>query len=428
MGAAILGVAAPAHAQFDRGAPQFARAADVQEFYARRGGEPLWFSRDGNGEAAATLLTYLRSAEIDGADPRNYPVFQIERAMQAAWGGNMRAMQDADRLLSEAFVAYVSDLKRAPSLKIDWVDQDLRPAAGSALDILGQAAAAPSIDTYVASMGWMNPVYGQLRAAIVQGRALSAAEEQLLTLNLERARALPAGGRYVLVNAAEAKLTMVEDGRAVDSMKVVVGKPAQPTPMMAAHIRFTSLNPYWNVPADLAAERIAPHVVKSGLGYLKANGYQVLSNWSENATVVDPATIDWQAVADRKVEVRIRQLPGRNNAMGKMKFMFPNAEGIYLHDTPQRELLTEASRLFSGGCVRLEDAPRLARWLFGKPLATTSTQPELRVDLPRPVPVFITYLTVVPDGSGSLAFLPDVYGRDAQALAGTPAGPDFATR
>lgn len=428
MGAAILGVAAPANAQYDRSAPQFARAADVQEFYARRGGEPLWFSRDGNGEAATALLSYLRSAEVDGLDPRAYPVFQIERAMQAAWGGNERAMRDADHLLSEAFVAYVSDLKRPPNLKIDWVDADLRPAAGSTLEILAQAAAAPSIDAYVASMGWMNPLYGQLRASIVQGRALSAGEERVLALNLERARALPAGGRYVLVNAAEAKLTMVEDGRPVDSMRVVVGKPAQPTPMMAAHIRFTSLNPYWNVPADLAAERIAPHVVKSGLGYLKANGYQVLSNWSENATVIDPATIDWQAVADRKVEVRIRQLPGKNNAMGQMKFMFPNAEGIYLHDTPQKELLTEASRLFSGGCVRLEDAPRLARWLFGKPLATNSTQPELRVDLPRPVPVFITYLTVVPDASGSLAFLPDVYGRDAQALARTAAGPDFATR
>jgi murein L,D-transpeptidase YcbB/YkuD len=102
--------------------------------------------------------------------------------------------------------------------------------------------------------------------------------------------------------------------------------------------------------------------------------------------------------------------------MGTMKFMFPNAQGIYLHDTPQKELLSEASRLFSGGCVRLEDAARLGQWLFGRPLAATSDQAEQRVDLPAPVPVFITYLTVVPSGA-ELATYPDVYGRDRDSLA-----------
>ena len=102
--------------------------------------------------------------------------------------------------------------------------------------------------------------------------------------------------------------------------------------------------------------------------------------------------------------------------MGKMKFMFPNNQGVYLHDTPQKELLTEASRMFSGGCVRLEDAPRLARWLYGEPLKTTSKRAEQRVDLPEPVPVFITYLTVMPSGT-ELATFPDVYGRDREELA-----------
>ena len=127
-------------------------------------------------------------------------------------------------------------------------------------------------------------------------------------------------------------------------------------------------------------------------------------------------SVDWRAVAAGRVQVNLRQRPGPANSMGKMKFMFPNAEGVYLHDTPQKELLTEASRMFSGGCVRLEDAPRLARWMYGEPLKAASTRPELRVDLPRPVPVFITYLTVMPSGTG-LAVLPDVYGRDRDELA-----------
>ena len=142
-------------------------------------------------------------------------------------------------------------------------------------------------------------------------------------------------------------------------MRVVVGKPKNPTPMMAAYIRFASLNPYWYVPPDLAAERIAPNVLKEGLPYLKAHGYEVMSSgWSDSARMIDPATIDWQSVADGGKDLDPPD-PGPGNAMGKMKFMFPNMQGVYLHDTPQKELLAEASRLFSGGCVRLEDAPRL---------------------------------------------------------------------
>jgi murein L,D-transpeptidase YcbB/YkuD len=209
-------------------------------------------------------------------------------------------------------------------------------------------------------------------------------------------------------------------------MKVVVGKPKNPTPMMAALIRFASLNPYWYVPTDLAAERIAPNVLKEGLPYLKHQGYQVMADWNDDSTIIDPSTIDWQKVADGTTEVHIRQLPGRANAMGVMKFMFPNNQGVYLHDTPQKELLTEASRMFSGGCVRLEDAPRLGRWLFGEPLSSSSSAPEQRVDLAKPVPVYITYFTMLPNGT-ELATYPDVYNRDRDQLAQF-AGPTVATR
>ena len=264
----------------------------------------------------------------------------------------------------------------------------------------------------------MSPIYAGLRRALVDGALTTPREHDLLRLNLERARALPAGaGKAVIVNATAAQLMMIEHGRVVDTMRVVVGKPVHPTPMMAAMIRFTSLNPYWNVPADLAAERIAPNVIKGGAPYLRQKGYQTLSSWAEDATIVDPATVDWAAVAAGKVNVRVRQLPGPENAMGKMKFMFPNAQGIYLHDTPEKKLLGEDSRMFSGGCVRLEDAPRLARWLYGgEEPSTSSASPEQRVDLPRPVPVYLTYLTAVPSG-GTVTFLPDVYDRDPAALA-----------
>ena len=133
----------------------------------------------------------------------------------------------------------------------------------------------------------MNPIYAGLRQALVSGQ--SGADRQLLRLNLERARALPSGaGRYIIVNATAQRLTMHENGKIVDSMKVVVGKPKNPTPMMAALIRFASLNPYWYVPADLTAERIAPNVTRDGLSYLKAHGYQVMTDWADNSTIFDP--------------------------------------------------------------------------------------------------------------------------------------------
>jgi murein L,D-transpeptidase YcbB/YkuD len=209
---------------------------------------------------------------------------------------------------------------------------------------------------------------------------------------------------------------MWENGRQVDSMRVVVGKPKYPTPLITAYIRFAALNPYWYVPPDLASERIAPNVLKRGLGYLNELGYQVMSDWSSNATTVDPATIDWQAVADGKTEIMIRQLPGAHNSMGRMKFMFPNAAGVYLHDNPERELFEQAARLYSGGCVRLEDAARLGRWLFGRELEWEGAGTEEAVPLRTPVPVYITYLTAMPDG-GSIAYFDDVYGRDAAKQA-----------
>ncbi|MDQ3245521.1 MAG: L,D-transpeptidase family protein, partial [Pseudomonadota bacterium] len=219
-----------------------------------------------------------------------------------------------------------------------------------------------------------------------------------------------------VMNAAAQRLYMYENGQVVDSMRVVVGKPKYATPMMSAFIRYAALNPYWNVPPDLTAERIAPNVRKQGAAYLRRLGYEVLSDWGPNPNVVDPATIDWKAVADGSIRIRVRQLPGPHNAMGQMKFMFPNIEGVYLHDTPEKELLTEASRLFSGGCVRLEDAPRLGRWLFGTTLNANGAEPEQPVPLANPVPVYLTYLTAVPSGS-SVAFFDDIYGRDAVRLA-----------
>ena len=243
--------------------------------------------------------------------------------------------------------------------------------------------------------------------------------KRLLMINLERARRLPSSSdsdRYILVDAGAARLWMYENGKPVDSMKVIVGSKETKTPMMAAMMRYASLNPYWNVPADLTQTLIAPKVVAEGLTYLAERDYAVFTDFTDDAERIDPASVDWQAVADGTTEVRLRRGPGPWNSMGAIKFMMPNDYGIYLHDTPDKSLFAKDDRWISNGCIRVEDASRLSKWVFGEVRKPETNEPEERADLPAPVPVFITYLTAEATPNG-VAFRKDRYDRDAPVLA-----------
>jgi murein L,D-transpeptidase YcbB/YkuD len=262
----------------------------------------------------------------------------------------------------------------------------------------------------------MNPIYEGLRRGLASA---GPPQQRIIRANLERARAIPANParRHIVVDAAGARLWMFENGRVRDSMRVIVGKPSQKTPMLAGLIRFTALNPYWNIPPDLVPNRVAKHVLKEGTGFLRRDRLELLSDWSDGAHKLDPAKVNWRKVAAGRQLLRVRQLPGPGNMLGSMKFMMPNDLDIYLHDTPDKASFAQADRRLSSGCVRVEDAARLARWLFeGKPPVPTGAV-EQRVDLPEPVPVYITYLTALPAGEGRIAFQQDVYGRDAELLA-----------
>jgi murein L,D-transpeptidase YcbB/YkuD len=202
---------------------------------------------------------------------------------------------------------------------------------------------------------------------------------------------IPLHGRYVLVDANSARLYMIEDGRVQDSMRVIVGKPETPTPELKSVLNYETLNPYWHVTPDLAKTVIAPRVLKDGDAYLRQQGYQVVSAFAVDARVLPADSVDWKAVAAGETKVYIRQLPGPANSLGHFKFDLPNGEGIYLHDTPKKELFAQDKRDLSHGCVRLEDAQRLARWLLGKDPPAASV-PEENILLPRPVPITISYL------------------------------------
>lgn len=394
---------------------------EIRAFYHARGDQPLWTRAGRVGPEAERLLDLIASAELDGLDPDDYRPRALASALRRAEeDGSPRSLARAEMALSRSFALFARDMRRPRDVGVTYADAELKPQTPTMRGLLQQAAAQPSLTTYVDGLGWMSPLYAQLRRAAADGASgADDAALDLVRVNLDRVRSLPATaapGRYVVVDAGAARLWMYADGRVAGTMKVVVGKPSEPTPMMAGLIRYASVNPYWNIPPDLVRLRVAPGALKQGPGFLKTKRFEALSGWENDARVVNPATVDWAAVQAGHIDARVRQLPGPNNAMGRIKFMFPNRFGVYLHDTPEKKLMREDDRLFSSGCVRLEDAPRLGRWLFGRPVSLKTITPEKRVDLDVPVPVYITYLTVAADADG-MVFRPDVYGRDKVRVA-----------
>jgi murein L,D-transpeptidase YcbB/YkuD len=393
-------------------------SGELRGFYAHRDG-PLWVTREGALRPAAhELARLIRTAEYDGLDPAQLRGGALEAALRGVQRDRSpAALARAELALSSAFARYVEAMARQPAGRETIYEHDvLRPLAPTGTTVLQAAANARSIDDYISNMRWMHPLYAQIRQSLA-ARPQALQVRQAAQASLARLRAIPAApwSRHIVIDIASARLWMYEGDRAVDSMRIVVGKPDTPTPMMAGYIRHAVLNPYWNVPEHLVRKTIAAGVLSQGPGYLRARGYEVLSDWSDDPRRLDPARIDWRAVADGRREVRVRQNPGATNAMGTVKFEFPNPEGIYLHDTPDKDLLLADARQFSNGCVRLEDAERLGRWLLGGAMPSAG-RPETRIDLRQPVPIYITYLTVQAEGE-RVALGSDPYGRDGSARA-----------
>lgn len=385
---------------------------ELRGFYAARGNQPLWITDGGEiSPAAKMLLEVLDSAELDGINPRKLKLAKIANAVRNADSSAAEDLAKAEIALSTGYVRYVQALRQAPRSAMIYETQALAPVVPTAAAALGSLAATPSTEDYIRTMGWMMPLYAPLRAALASG-ILAPDQARVAELNLARMRAIPPiqSGRWVLIDANSARLFMFDGASVVDTMKVVVGKRESQTPEMAGFLRYAIVNPYWNMPDDLVPSRITHKVMTKGPGYVPANRYEVLDGWEDDAAVLNPRKVNWQAVAAGRQAIRVRQLPGPGNFMGAVKFMFPNPQGIYLHDTPERDLLAKSARQFSNGCVRLDDAQGFGRWVLGKTLPRSKT-PETRVELPTIVPLYITYLTAMPE-QGRIAFRSDVYGRD----------------
>lgn len=239
--------------------------------------------------------------------------------------------------------------------------------------------------------------------------------------NMERWRWMPRdlGKFHVFVNIPEFRLAIVSDGKPTYSTRVVVGKPTNQTPIFSDQIEFVVVNPYWNVPASIATNEIVPHILANP-GYLASQNMEALSG----GKVINASAVDWSQVDPSNLSsLRFRQRPGVGNALGNIKFLFPNNNDVYLHDTPSKYLFAKSYRAFSHGCVRVQNPMDFADALLvaEKNLNATTLEAmfgdsERWVRLQHHIPIHLAYFTLRVGQDGNIRSFGDVYGQNKRLI------------
>jgi murein L,D-transpeptidase YcbB/YkuD len=258
-----------------------------------------------------------------------------------------------------------------------------------------------------------------------------------ILVNMERWRWLPQdlGEAYALVNIANFELDVVKQAQPLMTMRAIVGKHYRRTPVFSDKITYLVLSPFWHVPPKLAVQDILPQARKDP-NYMTNQKIRVFQGWGADAKEIDPNTIDWSKVSAKTFGYRLRQDPGPRNALGRVKFMFPNKFNVYLHDTSSPELFTKTERTFSSGCIRIEKPIDLAEYLLQddptwnreRIVAVGEKGVEQTVQVLRPLPIHILYWTAWVNEDGTTHFRKDIYGRDALLLEALGEKPPEATQ
>jgi len=243
-----------------------------------------------------------------------------------------------------------------------------------------------------------------------------------IQVNLERLRWLPRDqpATYIIVNIPNYHLKVKTYSETVFESRVVVGKTDQQTPIFSDQLDRIIFNPYWNVPNQLAADEIIPELIKDP-NYLEENEMEAYQGSPADPKIIDPLAVDWTQDYSKKL-YNFRQRPGRLNALGRVKLLFPNRHNIYIHDTPAKALFEHKKRTYSHGCIRAETPLHLVDFLLSKDDPNwnspriddiLASQQETRINLQQAIPIHIVYLTAFVDDQGYLNFREDVYNKDA---------------
>jgi murein L,D-transpeptidase YcbB/YkuD len=478
-------------------------ARALATLYEQRGFRPAW------GDPARTrqLLDAIRAADQDGLQPSDYHLGRIEHLLDAPAARTGAGRAELDLLQTDALVRLASDLYfgRLDPERLDPSWNLTRETSDPRLEqALARVMEAGDLQALLAEARPRHPLYGQLREALAQYRALAAAGgwptvppgpklqkgdrgERVVALrkrlavtgdgpalpatgashfdraledavkgfqrrhglgpdgvvgagtfealnvpaearveqvraNLERARWVlrEVQGDFVIVDIAGFRAAYIRDGEVVWESRVQVGTPYRQTPSFKSEITYLVLNPNWTVPPTILAKDILPEARRDP-GEIQKRGLKVLDR---EGRPVDPGSVDWSRYKASNFPYLLRQDPGPKNALGRMKFMFPNRYHIYLHDTPKKSLFDKPERAFSSGCIRIEKPLELAellmesdsRWSRERITAAIDSRTTRTVFLPRPVPILLLYWTVSFDEAGRIGFKKDIYERDRAVL------------
>lgn len=413
----------------------------VAAFYAARGGRPLWLTGGAWNPAATSLVASLGRAGEDALDPADYPAPRLGPGTRP---DQMTELVDAELKLSAVAILYARDARggridpiRLSALITPKLDLPSAEAVLAALSTAPDAGATlqrynPVYPGYVALKAKLaeirarQPSPPMARASRRQATAPQAVNRQIIATlddvpppvtrglyanprlegdiaaNMERWRWLPAevASRYIFVNVPEFRLRLIEEGRVVHETRVITGKPETPTPIFSGSMDYAIVNPSWYIPPSILKKEILPGLAADP-SYAARRGYEVVRHGGQ---------------------ISVRQPPGERNALGFIKFMFPNQHAVYLHDTPNRSLFGSSRRAFSHGCVRVENPFELADFVLGRDwpearLKKLIGRGERTIRTPQPLPVHLAYFTLSVDEFGEVQSFEDVYGYNQRVRA-----------
>jgi murein L,D-transpeptidase YcbB/YkuD len=399
--------------------------AALEVFYGELTGAPLWITTSGFSSKAQSVIKEIEQADDWGLSAE---------ALDAPPAGDAPSTTEAQAIneikLSLAVLKYARFARggRISPLRVSALF-DQRPPLIDPKVVLTEIAASADPASYLRGLHPRHEQFEQLRQVLKAGAEgeENGADDQRLVMNMERWRWMPAelGSTYVWNNIPEFITRVVKNGKIIYAERIIVGKLKYPTSIFSATMRSIMFHPAWVVPPTIVKEDLKPALQRGG----PSGGPSTDILEQRNLKVrlkgrpVDADTVDWKAVNIR--HYTFIQPPGPGNALGTLKFNFPNRHAVYMHDTPQRELFAETIRTLSHGCIRVREPDRLAALLLAEDKGWSAEQVKSLlardkssvVKLNWPVPVHLTYFTVVVDEKGKVETFPDVYGVDGRMSA-----------
>ena len=415
----------------------------LKQFYAERQNEPVWTTPTGYTSAAESVRAEIARSDDWGLDASAFRIPPLTAGRELT-----RAERaDAEIALSLAVLQYARYARggRTDPLSLSR-NLDRQPSLLDPRKVIDAAVATSAPDAYLRSLHPQHPQFERLRRLYVAAkhtnpreddvtsgkgkgtkkRATSGPSPEKILVNMEQWRWMPEdlGRFYVWVNIPEYMVRVIKDGREIHSERVVVGRMTTPTPIFSDEMQHIIFHPFWNVPESIKNNELLPSLAAGDYHVLSRQGLRVALRGRE----IDPGSVDWGRADMRKYH--IYQPPGGSNALGMVKFLFPNKHDVYLHDTPSRGLFDAQSRAYSHGCIRVRHPLKLAEVLLGEDQSWSPSRVAMtvqrgpqdnQVNLQGKVPVHLTYFTMWVDDDGRVRTFSDVYDHEhriAYGLAG----------